>query len=117
MEAEESLVFDEVVAWYHARPSEYLTAEKGSSERSQQLRALLGDWTRTVGSWAAVFDALVRYSLRNAPSDECRRGARLTKARAERRATQSDGQFWRSRQSAHRRPARSLCPPLSWGVV
>ena len=41
-----SLVFDQVVAWYHARPSEYLTAKKGSSERRQQLRALLGDWTR-----------------------------------------------------------------------
>lgn len=38
------LIFDRGVAYYHARPSEYLTAEKGTAERSKQIRSMLGDW-------------------------------------------------------------------------
>ena len=38
------LVFDHAVAYYHARPSEYLTAERGSQERRAQLRTMLADW-------------------------------------------------------------------------
>ncbi|HMJ11949.1 MAG TPA: acyl-CoA desaturase [Polyangiaceae bacterium] len=38
------LVFDQAVSYYHARTSEYLTAEKGSAERQQQVRRMLADW-------------------------------------------------------------------------
>lgn len=38
------LIFDHGVAYYHARPSEYLTAAEGTVERKAQLRAMLADW-------------------------------------------------------------------------
>jgi fatty acid desaturase len=38
------LFFDHAVSYYHARPSEYLTAEKGTNEYSAQLGAMLSDW-------------------------------------------------------------------------
>jgi fatty acid desaturase len=38
------LFFDHAVSYYHARPSEYLTAEKGTEERRAQVREMLGDW-------------------------------------------------------------------------
>lgn len=47
-----SLVFDHVVAWYHARPSEYLTAAEGSVERTQQTRAMVEDWARM--AWKTI---------------------------------------------------------------
>ncbi|HEX7668731.1 MAG TPA: acyl-CoA desaturase, partial [Polyangiaceae bacterium] len=38
------LVFDHAVSYYHARPSEYLTAEKGTPERKAQRKTMLRDW-------------------------------------------------------------------------
>jgi NADPH-dependent stearoyl-CoA 9-desaturase len=38
------LFFDHAVSYYHARPSEYLTAEKGTAERRAQVRTMLSDW-------------------------------------------------------------------------
>jgi linoleoyl-CoA desaturase len=38
------LFFDHAVSYYHARPSEYLTAEKGSEKRRAQRRTMLEDW-------------------------------------------------------------------------
>ncbi len=38
------LAFDHAVSYYHARPSEYLTAEKGTPERREQMRRMLADW-------------------------------------------------------------------------
>jgi linoleoyl-CoA desaturase len=38
------LFFDHAVSYYHARPSEYLTAAKGTEERRTQVREMLGDW-------------------------------------------------------------------------
>ncbi len=38
------LFFDHAVSYYHARPSEYLTAPKGTEERRAQVREMLGDW-------------------------------------------------------------------------
>ncbi len=38
------LFFDHAVSYYHARPSEYLTAPKGTPERSAQVREMLSDW-------------------------------------------------------------------------
>lgn len=38
------LAFDHAVSYYHARPSEYLTAEQGTPERRDQLRQMLSDW-------------------------------------------------------------------------
>jgi fatty acid desaturase len=38
------LFFDHAVSYYHARPSEYLTAEKGTPEWSAQRRRMHRDW-------------------------------------------------------------------------
>jgi fatty acid desaturase len=38
------LAFDHAVSYYHARPSEYLTAEKGTPEYREQRRQMLRDW-------------------------------------------------------------------------
>jgi fatty acid desaturase len=38
------LFFDHAVSYYHARPSEYLTAKKGTPERRAQRRTMLRDW-------------------------------------------------------------------------
>jgi len=38
------LLFDHAVSYYHARPSEYLTAEKGTEERREQAREMRRDW-------------------------------------------------------------------------
>ncbi len=38
------LFFDHAVSYYHARPSEYLTAEQGSKEWHEQRRAMYADW-------------------------------------------------------------------------
>ncbi|HEY6559250.1 MAG TPA: acyl-CoA desaturase [Polyangiaceae bacterium] len=38
------LVFDHAVSYYHARTSEYLTAEKGTPERREQMSRMLADW-------------------------------------------------------------------------
>jgi fatty acid desaturase len=43
------LFFDHAVSYYHARPSEYLTAEKGSAERRSQRRTMLKDWLGLAG--------------------------------------------------------------------
>jgi fatty acid desaturase len=38
------LFFDHAVSYFHARPSEYLTAPKGTPERKTQQKAMLKDW-------------------------------------------------------------------------
>jgi linoleoyl-CoA desaturase len=38
------LFFDQAVSYFHARPSEYLTAAKGTPERKAQRNAMLKDW-------------------------------------------------------------------------
>jgi len=38
------LAFDHAVSYYHARPSEYLTAPEGTEERRAQRRTMLRDW-------------------------------------------------------------------------
>jgi fatty acid desaturase len=43
------LFFDHAVSYYHARPSEYLTAEKRTPERSAQRRTMLRDWLGLAG--------------------------------------------------------------------
>jgi linoleoyl-CoA desaturase len=50
-----SLSFDHAATYYHARPSEYLTAERGSRERSEQVRDMLGDWFRLARKTAAQY--------------------------------------------------------------
>lgn len=53
------LFFDHAVAYYHARPSDYLKAERGSTERSKQRRQMLGDWLllarKSVGQYAKEY--------------------------------------------------------------
>jgi linoleoyl-CoA desaturase len=43
------LLFDHAVSYYHARPSEYLTADKGTEERRSQVREMLRDWLALAG--------------------------------------------------------------------
>jgi len=38
------LFFDHAVSYFHARPSEYLTAAEGTPERAAQRKAMLADW-------------------------------------------------------------------------
>jgi len=38
------LFFEQAVSYYHARPSEYLSAEKGTPERKEQLRTMRRDY-------------------------------------------------------------------------
>jgi fatty acid desaturase len=38
------LFFDHAVSYFHARPSEYLTAPEGTPERKAQRKAMLKDW-------------------------------------------------------------------------
>ncbi len=49
------LLFDHAVSYYHARPSEYLTAEKGTKERRSQVREMLGDWLALAGKSAKQY--------------------------------------------------------------
>jgi len=78
------LFFDHAVAYYHARPSEYLTAEKGSTERSKQLRQMFGDWLglarKSVGHYAkeyAFYPALAGpFALKVAIGNACAQGLR-----------------------------------------
>jgi linoleoyl-CoA desaturase len=49
------LAFDHAVSYYHARPSEYLTAEEGTPERRQQVSAMLQDWLGMARKTAAQY--------------------------------------------------------------
>jgi fatty acid desaturase len=76
--------FDHAVAYYHARPSEYLTAERGSAERTQQLRHMLGDWLglarkslRHYAKEYAFYPALAGpFALKVALGNACAQGLR-----------------------------------------
>jgi len=49
------LFFDHAVSYYHARYSEYLTAEKGTPERREQTREMLTDWLALARKSAAQY--------------------------------------------------------------
>ncbi|HVU02931.1 MAG TPA: acyl-CoA desaturase [Polyangiaceae bacterium] len=49
------LFFDHAVSYYHARPSEYLTAPEGSEERRSQVREMLRDWLALAGKSARQY--------------------------------------------------------------
>ena len=46
------LTFDHMVSYYHARPSEYLTAKRGTPEWRQQLADMAKDWLRLANKTA-----------------------------------------------------------------
>ncbi|HEX4335289.1 MAG TPA: acyl-CoA desaturase [Polyangiaceae bacterium] len=53
------LFFDHAVSYYHARPSEYLTAPEGTPERKKQRRTMFADWfglaKKSVAQYAKEF--------------------------------------------------------------